>query len=125
MENMNNVAPQGLSDRNLAMLVYFMYGTCFFTGVMLFVAMIVNYIKKSEATDVIVRSHYEWQMRSALLFLFGLLLIFFVFIGMGLSGTFRSFGIFFLAFIGLGNVLWFIYRLVRGALHLNEGRAIA
>lgn len=122
---MNHVAPQGHSERNLAMLVYFMYGTCFFTGVMLFVAMIVNFIKKADATDALARNHYEWQMRSALFFLFWLLLTVIVFFGMGLSGTFRLFDMFFVALIGFGNALWFIYRLVRGVLSLNEGKTIA
>ena len=80
------------------------------------VAVILNYVKRSQARGTWLESHFRWQIRT---FWFGALWVvlcglFVVFtLGLGL----------FLVWLPLGIVaLWFIYRVVRGWMALNNRR---
>jgi uncharacterized membrane protein len=80
------------------------------------VAVILNYVKRSEARRTWLESHFRWQIRT---FWFGLLwvslcMLFVVFtLGVGIL----------IAWIPLGAVgLWFIYRIARGWLALVDRR---
>ena len=80
------------------------------------VAVILNYVKRSEARGTWLESHFRWQIRT---FWFGLLwvslcgLFIVVTLGIGLL----------VAWLPLGLVsLWFIYRVARGWLALQDGR---
>ena len=80
------------------------------------VAVILNYVKRSDARGTWLESHFRWQIRT---FWFGLLwvslcMIFIVAtLGVGIL----------IAWIPLGFVgLWFIYRIARGWLALMERR---
>ena len=82
------------------------------------IAVILNYVKRSEARGTWLESHFRWQIRT---FWYGLLwvalcLLFVVLtLGIGLL----------LVWFPIGIVsLWFIYRIVRGWLALREGRAM-
>ena len=88
----------------------------FLTGWPSIIAVILNYVKRGEASRTWLESHFRWQIRT---FWFGLLwvslcLIFVVVtLGIGLL----------VAWLPLGVVgLWFIYRIVRGWLALTERR---
>ena len=88
----------------------------FLTGWPSIIAVILNYVKRSDARGTWLESHFRWQIRT---FWFGLLwmalCIAFVVFTLGL-GIF----IVWLPMIGVG--LWFIYRVARGWLALNDGR---
>jgi len=80
------------------------------------IAVILNYVKRSEAHGTWLESHFRWQIRT---FWFGLLwvslcILFIVFtLGVGIL----------IAWIPLGAVgLWFIYRIARGWLALLDRR---
>ena len=80
------------------------------------IAVILNYVKRSDARGTWLESHFRWQIRT---FWFGLLwvslcMIFIVAtLGVGIL----------IAWIPLGFVgLWFIYRIARGWLALMERR---
>jgi uncharacterized membrane protein len=80
------------------------------------VAVILNYVKQSEARGTWLESHFRWQIRT---FWFGALWC-------GLCALFvlltLGFGLF-VVWIPLGLLaLWFIYRIVRGWLALNNRR---
>jgi uncharacterized membrane protein len=88
----------------------------FLTGWPSIIAVIVNYVKRSEVRGTWLESHFRWQIRT---FWFGLLwvslcMLFVVFtLGIGLL----------IAWIPLGIVaVWFIYRIARGWLALNDSR---
>jgi uncharacterized membrane protein len=80
------------------------------------VAVILNYVKRSEARGTWLESHFRWQIRT---FWFGLLWVL-------LCGLFVVFTLglgIFIAWIPLGVVgLWFIYRIVKGWLRLADRR---
>jgi uncharacterized membrane protein len=88
----------------------------FLTGWPSLVAVILNYVKRSEARETWLESHFRWQIRT---FWFGLLwvalcLLFVVAtLGVGLLIAWLP-----LAVVGL----WFIYRIVRGWLALVDRR---
>lgn len=73
-------------------------------------AVFLNYLKRSEVNGTWLESHFRWQIRT---FWFSLL--------WGLIGfalTFVVVGIFVL----LADLLWYIYRIVKGWIRLNEGK---
>jgi uncharacterized membrane protein len=80
------------------------------------VAVILNYVKRSETRGSWLESHFRWQIRT---FWFGALWVL-------LCGLFvvATFGIgLFVVWIPLGVVaLWFVYRIARGWLALNNRR---
>ena len=82
------------------------------------IAVILNYVKRSEVRGTWLESHFRWQIRT---FWFGLLwtvlcLLFVLFtLGLGLLIVWIP-----IVFISL----WFIYRIVRGWMALNERRAM-
>ena len=77
----------------------------FLTGWPSIIAVILNYVKRSEARGTWLESHFRWQIRT---FWFGLLWV--------------SLCMLFVVFT-LGIVaVWFIYRVARGWLALNDGR---
>jgi uncharacterized membrane protein len=80
------------------------------------IAVILNYVKRSEARGTWLEAHFRWQIRT---FWFGLLWV-------------TLCGLFIVATLGLGLLiawlpltlagLWFIYRIVRGWLWLMDHR---
>jgi uncharacterized membrane protein len=88
----------------------------FLTGWPSIIAVIMNYLKRSEARGTWLESHFRWQIRT---FWYGLLwvslcwLVVILTLGIGV----------FVVWLPLGIVgLWFIYRIVRGWLSLSERR---
>jgi uncharacterized membrane protein len=80
------------------------------------IAVIVNYVKRSEAGGTWLESHFRWQIRT---FWFGLLWVclcgLFVVMTLGVGLL--------IAWLPLGIVgLWFIYRVARGWLALQAGQ---
>ena len=88
----------------------------FLTGWPSLIAVILNYVKRSDVRGTWLESHFRWQIRT---FWFGLLwillCILFVFMTLGLG--------MFVVWIPVGLVaLWFIYRVARGWIALNDRR---
>jgi uncharacterized membrane protein len=107
-------APQdrrGDSLRNIAVAVYVLQALSFFVGGITGLAgVIINYIKMDEVRGTWIEPHFRWQVRT---FWIGLL--------WGVIGFVTSF-IIIGWFILLGVAIWVIYRIVKGALALNDGR---
>jgi uncharacterized membrane protein len=86
----------------------------FLTGWPSIIAVILNYVRRSEARGTWLESHFRWQIRT---FWYGLLWVL-------LCGAFvvATLGIgLLIAWLPLGVVgLWFIYRVVRGWLRLVD-----
>ncbi|TKB67832.1 MAG: hypothetical protein E8D52_11205 [Nitrospira sp.] len=88
----------------------------FLTGWPSIIAVILNYIKRSEARGTWLDSHFHWQIRT---FWFGLLWI-------SLCGAFiiatLGIGLLFM-WLPIGLVgLWFVYRIIRGWVTLSDRR---
>jgi len=99
--------------RNLAIVVYILQALSFFLGgITGLIGVVVNYVKLDEVRGTWIESHFRWQIRT---FWIGLL--------------WTVIGIITLAliigwFILLGISIWVIFRIVKGALALNDGIAI-
>lgn len=96
--------------RNLAVAVYILQGLSFFLGGITGLAgVIVNYVKLDEVQGTWIEPHFRWQIRT---FWIGLL--------WGVIGFITTFII-----IGwlilLAISIWVIFRIVKGALALNDG----
>jgi uncharacterized membrane protein len=88
----------------------------FLTGWPSIIAVILNYVKRSDVRGTWLESHFRWQIRT---FWFGLLWV--VLCGLFVVGT-LGIGIL-VAWLPLGLVaLWFIYRIARGWIALNDRR---
>tara|TARA_R110000824_G_scaffold4068_1_gene19324 strand:+ start:1873 stop:2244 length:372 start_codon:yes stop_codon:yes gene_type:complete len=98
--------------RNLAVVVYILQGLSFFLGgITGLVGVIINYVKLDDVAGTWVEPHFRWQIRT---FWIGLL-----WSVIGVVTTFIIIG----WFILLGISIWLIYRIVKGALALNDGKA--
>src|SRR5687767_14910961 len=80
------------------------------------IAVIINYVKRSDARGTWLESHFRWQIRT---FWFGLLWValcmLFVVLTLGIGML--------IAWLPLGIVgVWFIYRIARGWLRLMDRR---
>lgn len=86
----------------------------FLTGWPSIIAVILNYVKRSETRGTWLESHFRWQIRT---FWFGLLWVTlclaFVVVTLGIGLL--------IAWLPLGVVgFWFIYRIARGWLRLSD-----
>jgi uncharacterized membrane protein len=88
----------------------------FLTGWPSIIAVILNYVKRSEVRGTWLESHFRWQIRT---FWYGLLWV-------SLCGLFivMTLGIgILIAWLPLAIVsFWFVYRIIRGWMALRDGR---
>ncbi|OEY65287.1 DUF4870 family protein [Marinobacter sp. X15-166B] len=99
------------SGRNLAVVVYILQALSFFVGGISGLAgVIVNYVKLEDVANTWIEPHFRWQIRT---FWIGLL---WTVIGVVTVPLLIGW------FILLGVSIWVIYRIVKGALALNDGR---
>jgi len=106
-------ADQLQSLRTLTLVTYCLYALSAFVGLTAIVAIIVNYVKRDDTRGTIYESHFTWQIRS---FWWGLL--------WGVIG-FCTIWLLGFGFLVLGvSSIWLIYRVVRGFLNWNDGKAM-
>ena len=88
----------------------------FLTGWPSIIAVILNYVKRSEVRGTWLESHFRWQIRT---FWFGLL-----WISLCVGFIIMTLGIgIIVAWLPIGIVgLWFVYRVARGWMALNDQR---
>ena len=100
-----------VSDNTLAVVVYLLYGIGYFTGITALIGVIIAHVKVDDA-DPVVRSHYQFQIRT---FWIGLL---YLAIGVLLS----------VVLIGVPVLVWWfvwsLVRIIKGGLLLMEDRPI-
>ena len=99
--------------KNLALLVYLLQALGFVTsGLTCIAGLVVNYLKMSAMRDTWLESHFRWQLNT---FWYGLL--------WSLLAMF--FWLLLLGWLAGGIVtVWIIYRIVKGALYLNDDKPI-
>ncbi|MBT3012005.1 MAG: hypothetical protein KUF77_07445 [Candidatus Thiodiazotropha sp. (ex Lucina aurantia)] len=97
-------------EKTIAMVVYALQALSFLFVITFLVAVIINYVKRDDVRNSWLESHYRWQIRT---FWFSLL-----WIAIGYLTTFILIGYLVL----LVNMVWLIYRIIKGWLRLSEGR---
>ncbi|ASC89789.1 DUF4870 family protein [Alcaligenes faecalis] len=119
MNEERNPVPQGdgtnqlVSLRNLTLISYALYILSMFGGITALVAIIINYIKRDEVRGTYLESHFDWQIRT---FWWGL-------VGVVLSFLLMAILVGFVTIVIVS--VWILYRLIKGLLALNDGKAIA
>lgn len=98
------------AKKQLTTIIYALYAVSFLVGLTAIAAIIMNYVKQDEVRGTFLESHFRWQIRT---FWFGLL--------WGVLGVILSF-VFIGIFVLIGNVIWMIYRIVKGWLNLNDNK---
>ena len=101
-----------LQLKKVTMVVYGLQAASFIFGITLIAAVIVNYIKKEDVQGTWLESHFRWQIRT---FWFALL--------WGFIGALTILAGIGFAVIGI-NVIWVVYRIVKGWLRLTEGKGM-
>lgn len=100
------------SARQLAALVYALQAASFLVGITFIAAVIVNYVKCREVAGTWLESHFTWQIRTFWWsFLWGVLGVVLMVVVVGI-------------FILIADALWVLYRIVKGWLNLNDGKAM-
>jgi uncharacterized membrane protein len=90
--------------------------TAFLTGWPSILAVVLNYVKRRDVRGTYLESHFSWQIRTfwyALLWVFFAVVLFVTVIGI-------PFAWLIIVLVGI----WVLYRITRGWLALNEGRAV-
>ncbi len=96
--------------KTVTMIVYALQAGAFVLGVTIIAAIIINYLKREDVRGTWLASHFRWQIRT---FWFGLL-------WGAVGGITALAGV---GFVLLGvDLVWVIYRIVKGWLRLSEGK---
>jgi len=104
------VADKKLKD--LAQLVYILQALSLLVGLTSVAAVIVNYLKRDEVRGTYLESHFNWQIKTFWWMLAGLV------IGSLLTVVLIGFLVLLVVWI------WYIYRIVKGWLALNDSRGL-
>jgi uncharacterized membrane protein len=98
------------SLKTLSAVIYGLYALALFAGITAIVAIVLNYIKLDDARGTWLESHFRWQIRtfwwSVVWFVLGAL-TWIILIGWVVLGV---------------ASIWFIYRIAKGWLNLNDGK---
>jgi uncharacterized membrane protein len=117
-------------NRTLTLVLYVLYIIAIFSGgILAVVALIINYVKRSDVRGSIFESHFTWQIRTFWWYLIWNIIAFIPFIFLFFTGdnsdAFASVAIgsttFCLAIIVLSWV-WIVYRAVKGLIKLNDNQ---
>ena len=107
---MNTTDEQLASLKTLTTVTYALYALSLFSGVTAIVAIVLDYIKLDDAKGTWLESHFRWQIRtfwwSVVWFVLGAL-TWIILVGWVVLGV---------------ACIWFIYRIAKGWLNLNDGK---
>lgn len=101
----------GLDEKNLTLLAYVLHLLGAFTLLSSIAALVVNYIKRDEVSDVL-KTHHRWMIRTfwwALVWCVVATILALVLVGFLIYGV---------------VAIWWIYRHVRGLLALSENKPL-
>jgi uncharacterized membrane protein len=98
------------SAKTLTTVIYALYAGFFIAGISAVIAVVINYVKRDDMAGTWLASHFRWQIRT---FWFGLL-----WVALGVLTYLILIGWLILAFA----CVWFIYRIIKGWLYLNDNK---
>ena len=98
--------------KTLTTVCYALYAASLLSGITGIVAIVINYVKRDDVAGTWLESHFTWQIRT---FWFSLL--------WAVIGVITSFILIGFAIL-LADLIWYIYRIVKGFLALNDNKPI-
>lgn len=102
--------PKMKENLTLTHVIYGLYGASLIFGITSIVAIVLNYIKREEVAGTFLESHFRWQIRTFwYTLLWGVIGVITLVILIGFA-------------ILIADLIWFIYRIAKGWLGLNEGK---
>lgn len=133
MADIEHVSGLAVPDQGLVNITHLMYGlhafsalmgilgpafilTAFLTGWPSIIAVIINYVKRSDVRNTFLDSHFGWQIRTfwyAVLWLVVMTVLVMTVIGIPVAIA-----------LGVGVGIWVLYRLIRGWMTLSSRRAM-
>jgi uncharacterized membrane protein len=117
-------------NRSLTLILYILYIVAIFSaGLLAVVALIINYVKRSEVRGSIFQSHFTWQIRSFWGYLWWNIIAFVPFLFLFFTdedpdlfaGVLFGASAFCLVLVALAW-FWMVYRAIRGIMRLNDNR---
>jgi uncharacterized membrane protein len=98
------------ANKTLTTVIYALYASSLLLGVTMLVAIVMNYVKRDDVAGTWLESHFRWQIRTFwYALLWSVLGVLSLVVVVGFAVLFA-------------NLVWFIYRIVKGWIRLNEGR---
>ncbi len=133
MADIEHVSGLAVPDQGLVNITHLMYGlhafsalmgilgpafilTAFLTGWPSIIAVIINYVKRSDVRNTFLDSHFGWQLRTfwyAVLWLVVMIVLIITVVGWIIAWP-----------LGVGVGIWVLYRLIRGWMTLSSRRAM-
>jgi uncharacterized membrane protein len=108
-----NMPQQAEANKSLTHVIYGLYAASLVVGITYLVAIILNYVKRDDVKGTYLESHFDWQIKTFWFSLLGCVV-----------GTVTTMII--IGFVILGvTLIWYIYRIAKGWLRLNEGQPIS
>ena len=102
--------PNETQNKTVATIIYALYAASLLIGITALAAIIMNYIKRDDVAGTWLESHFQWQIRT---FWFSLLWSFVGFATLSVA----------VGWVILpANAIWFIYRILKGWLWLNDNK---
>ena len=117
-------------NRSLTIALYVLYIVAIFSaGLLAVIALIINYVKRSDVQGSIFESHFTWQIRTFWWYLFWNIIAFVPFFFLfftgenpdAFAGVALGASAFCVAVIGLSWV-WIIYRAIKGLIRVNDNQ---
>jgi len=113
LHNSSGSAPTATqAARNLALLVYVLQAVGVVIGLSAIIGIVINYVKRKDVQGTFVASHFTWQIKT----------FWYTLLGLFISALLLSVGIG--ALLALIVAIWYIYRIVKGWLALNDGKEL-
>lgn len=118
------------SKKTLTLVLYVLYIAAIITaGILAVIALIINYVKRSDMEGTIFASHFTWQIRTFWWYLFWNIIAFIpfgflfftennpdLFTGVALITSLFCFAVIIISWI------WIVYRAIRGLIYLSENK---
>lgn len=98
------------SNKKLTHVIYGLHALSFLFGITSLVAVIINYAKRADVAGTWLESHFRWQIRT---FWWGLL-----WTVVGFLSSYLIVGYLILVVAAI----WYIYRIIKGWIRLNDNR---
>ncbi|MEW8027551.1 MAG: hypothetical protein AB2792_19605 [Candidatus Thiodiazotropha sp.] len=97
-------------EKTITMVVYALQALSFLFVITFPIALIINYVKRDDVRNSWLESHFRWQIRTFWFCILWMIIGYLTIIVL-------------LGYLVLSaNMLWLIYRIVKGWLRLSEGR---
>lgn len=98
-------------NKDITQIIYGLYAANLIVPIVIFAAIILNYVKRDDVVGTIYESHFRWQIRT---FWFTML--------WGFLGWILLFAFGLGILVWIAATIWYIYRIVIGWVRLSEGK---